>query len=89
MGGVPPGEWPCPEREASESKPAGDWVAEGGSDWRKEAGEEGGAMKGSTMVEGWDRFSETGAATPGAAGGSETRMAWPIRLLCLLEPKHQ
>lgn len=50
-------------------------MAEGGSDWRKEAGEEGGAMKGSTMVEGWDRFSETGAATPGAAGGSETRMA--------------
>lgn len=32
-----------------DSNPAGDWVADGGSDWRKDAGEEGGAMKGSTM----------------------------------------
>lgn len=49
-------------------------MAEGGSDCRKEAGEEGGAMKGSTMVEGWLRLSEIGATTPGAAG-SETRTA--------------
>lgn len=75
MGGVPPGEWACTEREASESKPAGDWVAEGGSDGRKEAGEDGGAIKGNTMVEGWARFSETGGATPPGGGGSETRMA--------------
>lgn len=49
-------------------------MEEEGSDWRKEAGEEGGAMNGNIIVEEWFRFSETGATTPGAAG-SETRTA--------------
>lgn len=57
-------------------------MEEGGSDWRKEAGEEGGAMKGRTRVEGRLQLSETGAGTPDG-DGSETRTAWPIRLLCL------
>ena len=65
-----------------DSNPAGDWEADGGSDCRKEAGEEGGAMKGTTMdVEGVG-FSLAGAADPGTTG-SGTRTAWLIRLLFL------
>lgn len=65
-----------------ESNPAGDWVAEGGSDWRKDAGEEGGAMKGITMVVDWFRFSATWGGAPGAID-SGAMTAWPIRFLCL------
>lgn len=66
-----------------ESKPAaGERAVEGGPDWRKEAGEEGGAMNGNTMVEGRFRLSTLGGTTAGAAG-SERRTAWPIRLLFL------
>lgn len=44
------------EMEVKESTPAGDWVAEGGSDWKKDAGEEGGAMKGITETCVWTGF---------------------------------
>lgn len=37
------------EIDVRESRPTGDCIAEGGSDCRNEAGEEGGAMKGSTI----------------------------------------
>jgi len=30
--------------------PTGDCVAEGGSDWKNEAGDEGGAIKGSVVI---------------------------------------
>lgn len=65
-----------------DSNPAGDWVADGGSDCRNDAGEEGGAMKGSTMaVEGPGlSLAGAGAAAP-AIPGSGTSTAWPIRLL--------
>lgn len=36
------------ERADSVMPPAGDRVADGGPDWRKETGEEGGAMNGRT-----------------------------------------
>nr|GMD55144.1 hypothetical protein Iba_chr11dCG5120 [Ipomoea batatas] len=42
---VTPGENALIDNAVRESNPAGDWAAEGGSDWRKDAGEEGGAMK--------------------------------------------
>ena len=58
----------------SDSSPAGDWVADGGSDWRKDAGEEGGAMNGRTMAEDGTWFSAAGAAAP-ATTGSGTRTA--------------
>ena len=63
------------EREVRDSNPAGDCVAEGGSDWRKDAGEEGGAIKGSTMVVEWVKFSLAGAAAAPVTTGSETNTA--------------
>lgn len=83
MEAVPPGENEFIEKDVRESNPAaGDWVAEGGSDWRKDAGEEGGAMKGITILEEWFTLSATGAVAPGAVD-SGTRTACPIRLLFL------
>ncbi len=63
-------------------------MADGGSDRRKDAGEEGGAIKGSTMVDEWFGFSMIGGIEP-CGVGSGIRMACPIRLLCLYDPKHQ
>lgn len=54
--------------------PAGDWVEDGGSDGRKDAGDEGGAMKGSTIEVEDVWFSVAGTATPGTTG-SGTRTA--------------
>lgn len=83
MEAVPPGEYELTERDVRDSNPAaGDWVAEGGSDWRKEAGEEGGAIKGITMLAEWFILLATGGAAPGAVD-SGTRTACPIRLLFL------
>lgn len=62
------------EREAKDMNPAGDWVEDGGSDGRKDAGEEGGAMKGSTIEVEDVWFSVAGTATPGTTG-SGTRTA--------------
>lgn len=47
----PPGEKEFTEKEVRERNPAGEgeWVAEGGSDWRNEAGEDGGAIKGTAI----------------------------------------
>lgn len=69
------------EREVSESNPAGDCVADGGSDWRKDAGEEGGAMNGIAMA--FEVFDAILLSRPVGATGSGTRTAWPIRLLLL------
>lgn len=62
------------EREVRDNNPAGDCVAEGGSDWRKDAGDEGGAMKGRTMAFEGVWFSATEMVTPGNIG-SGTRTA--------------
>lgn len=42
--------WLLEGRGLKERIPTGDCVAEGGSDWKKEAGEEGGAMKGRAVI---------------------------------------
>lgn len=62
------------EREVRDRYPAGDWVADGGSDARKDAGEDGGAMNGNTIVVEivWLPMVET--AAPGTTG-SGTRTA--------------
>ena len=60
------------EREVRDNNPAGDWVAEGGSDWRKDAGEEGGAMKGRTMAVEWVWFSATTVAPGNIGSGTRT-----------------
>lgn len=88
----PPGEYILAETE-KDNEPAGDCIAEGGSDWRKEAGEEGGATKGSTGAGAWIGFSEAEALAPGAVVSDEMT-ACPIRFLgirfpCLGDPKHQ
>lgn len=61
--------------EVRDNNPPGDWVEDEGSDWRKEAGEEGGAVNGSTMVVEWVRFSNDGAVTLSGTVGSGTRTA--------------
>lgn len=83
-----PGEYILAWTEVSESKPVGDCVTEGGSDWRNDAGEEGGAMKGSTIAVDWVGFSALGALVPGDVV-SGTRTACPIRFLFFGLPKHQ
>lgn len=75
-------------REVRDSNPAGDWVADGGSEGRKDMGEEGGAMNGSTMAGAGTWFSSAGATVPGTTG-SGTRTACPILLLFFGCPKHQ
>lgn len=62
------------ERDLRDRNPAGDWVADGGSDGRKDAGEDGGAMKGTTIAVEvvWLSMAET--AAPGTTG-SGTRTA--------------
>jgi hypothetical protein len=63
--------------------------AEGGPDGRKEAGDEGGAIKGMNIeVELLEEFWTGATAAPDAAG-SGTSTAWPILLLFFLDPKHQ
>lgn len=56
------------EREVRESNPAGDWVADGGSDGRNDAGDEGGALNGSTIAVDVAWFSAAGAALPRVTG---------------------
>lgn len=77
-----------PEIELRETKPAGDCVAEGGSDWRKDAGEDGGATKGREIAAAWVEFTASEALLREAVG-SGTRTACPIRFLCFWNPKHQ
>lgn len=69
------------EIELRETKPAGDCVAEGGSDGRKDAGEEGGATKGRTRAGAWVEFTAAEASFWEAVG-SGTRTECPIRFLC-------
>lgn len=72
---------PVGESAVADSGPPGVWVADGGSDWRKEAGEEGGTMKGNIMEVGWVRFSVVGPAGTGITG-SGASAEWLIFLLC-------
>lgn len=58
----PPGEYMLAETEVKERKPPGEWVADGGSDWRKDAGDEGGAMNGSIIDGGCDMFVVVGGS---------------------------
>lgn len=81
----PSGEYMLAVREVKESMAVGDCVAEGGSDWRKDTGEEGGAAKGSTMSGDCNVFS--GGSVEGLGSGTST--ACPILFLCLRDPKHQ
>lgn len=78
----PRGEQALTERAVSDNNPAGDWVADEGSDWRKDAGDDGGAIKGMTMPVGLLKFPAVETAASGTTG-SGTRTAWPIRLLFL------
>lgn len=80
--GRPPGECIFADIEVSDKRPVGDWVAEGGPDGRKDAGEEGGATKGSTMESSWGGFSAVGASAP-VVGVSGTRTACAICCLFL------
>lgn len=50
-------------------------MAEGGSDWRNDAGEEGGAMKGRTIAADGGWFSAAGAEDPDVVAGSGMRTA--------------
>lgn len=54
--------------------PTGDCIADEGSDWMKDAGDEGGAMNGSVMAVEDAEFTVAGAVVPGGAG-SGTRTA--------------
>lgn len=74
MEAVPPGEQALTERDARESNLAGECMQEGGSDWRKDAGEEGGATKGNTVVYELFIVSVTGPAVA-ASVGSGTSVA--------------
>lgn len=77
------------EIEVRDTKPAGDCAAEGGSEGRKEAGEEGGAAKGTTMGGGWPKLRAGGGASAAEDVASEIRMACPMRLLYFCDPKQQ
>ncbi|MFS7927282.1 hypothetical protein Hanom_Chr04g00307201 [Helianthus anomalus] len=46
---VPPGENMPPETAVNDNMPPGEWVADGGSDWKKDTGDDGGAIKGRTL----------------------------------------
>lgn len=66
------------------SRPAaGVWDTDGGPDWRNDAGDEGGAIKGRNIeVELVEEEFWSGATTPPEdETGSGTSTAWPIRLL--------
>lgn len=56
----PPGEYMLAEIEVRETKPAGECAADGGSEGRKDAGEEGGAANGTVMGGGWPKLRTGG-----------------------------
>lgn len=65
--------------EVGPTEPTGDCRAEGGSEGRNEAGDEGGAANGIRITGGWVAFSDGGAAILLDGGwGSGTRTACPI-----------
>lgn len=57
-------------------------MEDGGSEFRKEAGEEGGAINGKVMGDAWLRFSDAGTSVR-VDVGSGTRSARLMRLACL------
>lgn len=73
---VGPGEYMLADMDR---ETAGDCVHEGGSELRKDAGEEGGATKGSTRAGAWGGTSAAVTAAPGTVVSGE-RTACPIRL---------
>lgn len=75
-----PGEYMLAVIDLNDIKPDGDWVAEGGSDWRNDAGEDGGAMNGMVIEGCWFGFSLLGPSVPEGLG-SGTRAAWLIFVL--------
>lgn len=79
----PLGEYILAETEIRDNEPTGDCMEEGGSDWRKDAGEEGGATNGSIIACTWLEFSVLESIDSG------TRTAWLISFLFLGDPKHQ
>jgi hypothetical protein len=60
----------------------GEWEIEAASDWRKEAGEEGGTANGRMRDGGWFKLSDAGTEELCGAG-SGTRTACPIRFVIL------
>lgn len=85
----PPGEYMLADTEVRDSIPPGDWETEGGSEWRKDAGEEGGAAKGNGILGAC--VEPTVAAVTSAPEGvlTGTRTACPMRFWFLRCPKHQ
>ena len=57
----------------NDSKPTGVYEADGGSDWRKDAGDEGGAINGNIIEFGLIILWDTGADDPGAADSGAKR----------------
>lgn len=79
----PPGEYMLADTEVTDTIPTGDCAVEGGSDWKKDAGDEGGAMKGSVILGAcWAELTAAAASAPeGVVSG--TRTACPMRFLFL------
>jgi hypothetical protein len=77
----PPGEYMLAHTEVLETKPTGDCAVEGGSDWKNDAGDDGGAMKGSVILGGAWAVELTALPAASAPVGvvSGTRTACPIR----------
>jgi len=70
------------EMELRPTEPAGECIADGGSDGRNDAGDEGGATKGILTIGACVAFAGGAAVAPVVDGvGSGTRTACPIRFL--------
>lgn len=88
------GEYILADTEVRESIPPGDCATEGGSEWKNDAGDEGGAAKGSgilllvaCVVE---LIVVAAAFAPEEGVVSVTRTACPMRFRLFLRcPKHQ
>ena len=71
-----------------EKGPHGDCATEGGSEWRKDAGDEGGAEKWNGIIGACVEFTVAAASVPEAVL-PVTRTACPMRFRLLPCPKHQ
>ena len=65
----------------------GDRLVGGGSDWRKDTRDEGGAENGSMIEGAW--FKVWAAEVSTTVVVSETNTEGPIRFPCLPDPKHE
>lgn len=88
MDGGPVGDGEFGERGEKDGAPTGDCTIDAPPDWRKEAGEDGGATKGNTRGGGWIGISGIGASVLGGKG-SGTRTAWLMRRPFFCDPKQK